>query len=120
MGERGMYCATVDWASVGTNHNVLERLAYGRRVYVWGQWAVGLPYLSGLSAGLQARLILHVPQVRDLGLLMSRRAATDQDRSEADLRRRLDALIADDQGRIVSLNQDLMFEQPRLSPFASA
>lgn len=117
MGELGECYAAATWAFVGTDHNVLEPLAYGRPVYVSGHWQAVYPSYPVYRQALQAGLIVHVPQISDLGQVW-REGVAHQAQTEAEQRLRVDTLIAGDQGR-VSLNLDLMFKHLRLHSTAS-
>jgi len=120
VGELGMYYSAADWLLVGTDHSMLEPLACGGTVSVSGHWhSQAHTTYPVFRQALQAGLTRLVTQIHDLGL-MSRQAETHQDQTDAEQRRRVGALIAGDQGRVVSLNHDLISEHLPLSPSASA
>ena len=67
MGElRGCYAAA-DLAFVGTDHNVLEPLAFGKPVFVCGRWEPTFPSYPVYSALLEAGVIHKVDGFGALG-----------------------------------------------------
>jgi len=108
MGELGECYAGATWAFVGTDHNVLEPLAYGKPVYVSGNWKPVYPSYPVYVQALGQGLITHVPQIQALGAVWAAGAAHVAS-TQAQQQRRVDALIAGDQGR-VDRNLDLMFK----------
>jgi 3-deoxy-D-manno-octulosonic-acid transferase len=114
MGELGECYAGATWAFVGTDHNVLEPLAYGRPVFVSGQWQTVYPSYPVYREALAQGLIVHVERIEQLGQVWLD-AASRREQLEAEQRRRVDALIASDQGRIEP-NLDLVFRLLPLRP----
>ncbi len=108
MGELGECYAGATWAFVGTDHNVLEPLAYGKPVYVSGDWKPVYPSYPVYVQALGQNLITHVPQIQALGAVWAE-AAAHVAGTQAQQQGRVDALIASDQGR-VARNLELMFQ----------
>lgn len=68
MGElRGCYAAA-SLAFVGTDHNVLEPLAFGKIVFTAGRWESTYPSYPVFSELVRLHIVRHVPLIEDLGL----------------------------------------------------
>lgn len=107
MGELGECYAGATWAFVGTDHNVLEPLAYGRPVFVSGHWQTVYPSYPVYRQAMAQGLVVHVERIEQLGRAWLD-AASRRGELEAEQRLRVDALIASEQGR-VGPSLDLVF-----------
>lgn len=117
MGELSACYASATLAYVGTDHNVLEPLAFNRLVYVSGRWQTVYPSYPVYRQTLDAGLIVHVQDAGSLGEVWVA-ALRDIDRLESEQVRRVQALMAGDQGRVAPMLQLLKQAVPRRAQHA--
>lgn len=102
MGELGGCYAAATFAYVGTDHNVLEPLAFGRLVFVSGNWLPVYPSYPVYRQTLEAGLIVQVDGIAELGGVWLA-TMDDLKKREAEQRLRVEALLTGDQGRVATM-----------------
>lgn len=114
MGElRGVYAACT-WAFVGTDHNVLEPLAFGKPVFVGPGWEPTYPSYPVYSQLLDAGALRAVGHMDELATAWSRFVA-DHDGRAGDPGEDLHRLLQKARGA-VQRNLAAMAASPRLAP----
>jgi 3-deoxy-D-manno-octulosonic-acid transferase len=104
MGELRDCYGAATFAYVGTDHNVLEPLSFGRDVYVSGAWEPTYPSYPVYQQMLRVGAIAAVDHIRDLGPLWVERMRDPQRALAGGARPRLDDLLAPSFG---ALRRDL-------------
>lgn len=114
MGELGACYAAATFSYVGADHNVLEPLAFGRLVFVSGNWLPIYPSYPVYRQTLEAGLIVQVDSIAELGGVWLA-TMDDLKKREAEQGVRVEALLASHQGRVATM-LDLLSRHVALGP----